>query len=125
VIVPSIDLQSGAAVQLIGGEEKAIDAGDPRPIADRFGRAGEVAVIDLDAAMGAGSNEDTIRDLLDIAPCRVGGGIRDIETAIKWLDLGARKVILGTAATPEKPASRAPVTATSARLSDSACQSMR
>lgn len=91
----------GNAVQLIGGEKKAIDAGDPRPIADSFGLIGEVAVIDLDAALGRGTNEEVIRDLLKRAPCRIGGGIRDVDTAIKWLDAGARKVILGTAATPE------------------------
>ncbi|MFG0305656.1 MAG: phosphoribosyl-ATP diphosphatase [Phycisphaerales bacterium JB040] len=101
MIVPSIDLQNGHAVQLVGGKERAIDAGDPRPIAEKFGRVGEIAVIDLDAAMGTGSNEETIRDLLRIAPCRVGGGIRSAERAIEWLDAGARKVILGTAATPE------------------------
>jgi phosphoribosyl-ATP pyrophosphohydrolase len=101
VIIPSIDLMNGHAVQLVGGRELKIDAGDPRPIATRFRLAGEIAVIDLDAALGQGSNEAVIRDLLAIAPCRVGGGIRDVETARKWLDAGATKVILGTAAVPE------------------------
>lgn len=101
MIVPSIDLMNGNAVQLIGGREKVIDAGDPRPLAERFGRVGEVAVIDLDAALGRGSNAEVIRELLRLVPCRVGGGIRDVETAIRWLDAGASKVILGTAATSE------------------------
>lgn len=101
MIVPSIDLQGGSTVQLVGGKDKAIDAGDPRPLAERFGRVGEIAVIDLDRAMGRGNQEDMIRPLLALAPCRVGGGIRDVETAIGWLDAGAHRVILGTAAAPE------------------------
>ena len=101
MIIPSVDLMSANAVQLIGGEKKAIDAGDPRPIAKRFALAGELAVIDLDAALGQGSNSATIIDLLALAPCRVGGGIRDYQTALKWLDSGAEKIILGTAAEKE------------------------
>ncbi|MGI9418190.1 MAG: phosphoribosyl-ATP diphosphatase [Geminicoccaceae bacterium] len=101
MIIPSIDLQDGNAVQLIGGEEKALDAGDPRPLAALYGRVGEIAVIDLDKALGNGDNGDTIRDLIAVTPCRVGGGIRDVESAIAWLDAGVAKVILGTAATPE------------------------
>ena len=101
MIVPSIDLQSGQAVQLIGGETKALDAGDPRPLARRYGRVGEIAVVDLDAALGQGSNAAVIEELLELAPCRVGGGIRDAASAIAWLDRGARKVVLGTAARPE------------------------
>ena len=101
MIVPSIDVMDGHAVQLIGGKEKAIDAGDPRPIARRFRIAGEVAVIDLDAALGRGNNRQVIEDLCQIGPCRVGGGIRDVETARRWLDAGAEKIILGTAARPE------------------------
>ena len=101
MIVPSIDLQDGQTVQLVGGAEKAIDAGDPAPIAERFSLAGEIAVIDLDAAMRKGSNAPLIEGLLPRFACRVGGGIRDVETAVRWLDLGARKVILGTAARPE------------------------
>ena len=101
MIIPSIDLVRGRAVQLIGGEAEAIDAGDPIPILDRFSIAGEVAVIDIDAARGEGSNEAIIRDLCRRTPIRVGGGIRDAETALAWLDAGASKVIIGTAATPE------------------------
>ena len=101
MIIPSIDLQGGQTVQLIGGAEKALDAGDPRPLASRFGRVGEVAVIDLDAAMGVGSQADIVRELLALARCRVGGGIRDADTAKRWLDAGACRVILGTAARPE------------------------
>ena len=46
----------GHAVQLIGGDPKAleVDAGDPEKIVHRFGIAGEIAVIDLDAAFGKG-----------------------------------------------------------------------
>jgi phosphoribosylformimino-5-aminoimidazole carboxamide ribonucleotide (ProFAR) isomerase len=89
VIIPSIDLVRGRAVQLIGGEVEAIDAGDPLPILERFSLVGEVAVIDIDAARGEGSNRDLIRDLCRLASVRVGGGIRDVETAIDWLDAGA------------------------------------
>ncbi|MCB9664808.1 MAG: phosphoribosyl-ATP diphosphatase [Alphaproteobacteria bacterium] len=101
MIVPSIDLQGGHAVQLVGGEALAIDAGDPFPIAERFARVGEIAVIDLDAALGTGSNRELIERLCARFPCRVGGGIRDEATARRWLDAGAAKIILGTAATPE------------------------
>ncbi|MGI9491987.1 MAG: HisA/HisF-related TIM barrel protein, partial [Geminicoccaceae bacterium] len=101
MIIPSIDLQDGNAVQLIGGEEKALDAGDPRPLATRYGRVGEIAVIDLDAALGSGDNRSTIEDLIRMTPCRVGGGIRSVDAAIEWLDKGAKKVILGTAARPD------------------------
>ena len=101
MIIPSIDIESGQAVQLVGGEKKAVDAGDPRPIARSFGIVGEVALIDLDAARGIGSNAPLIEELLPMASFRVGGGIRSVEQAIHWLDLGAAKVILGTAASSE------------------------
>lgn len=101
MIIPSIDIMGGQTVQLIGGKEHALDAGDPRPIAQRFALAGDIAVVDLDAALGRGSNAALIRDLLPIARCRVGGGIRDVRSAIEWLDAGAAQIVLGTAATPE------------------------
>jgi phosphoribosyl-AMP cyclohydrolase / phosphoribosyl-ATP pyrophosphohydrolase len=101
VIIPSIDLMGGQAVQLIGGEAMAIEAGDPLPIAERFAVAGPLAVIDLDAAMRQGSNRALIEQLVTRFDCHVGGGIRDVETALFWLDAGARRIILGTMAKPE------------------------
>lgn len=78
-----------------------MDGGDPLEVAERFSRVGEIAVIDLDAAMGSGDNRSIIESMLERFPCRVGGGIRDLETAIGWLDAGATRIILGTAAEPE------------------------
>lgn len=101
MIIPSIDLMNGRAVQLRGGAEMVLDAGDPRPIAERFARVGEIAVVDLDAALGRGDNTALIEELCQIAPCRVGGGIRDADSALSWLERGATKVVLGTAARPE------------------------
>ncbi|TPV96196.1 MAG: phosphoribosyl-ATP diphosphatase [Myxococcales bacterium FL481] len=101
MIIPSIDIMNNSTVQLVGGEKQALDAGDPRPIARRFGQVGEIAVVDLDAALGRGDNVELIESLLPIADCRVGGGIRDVDTALRWLDRGATKVVLGTAAKPD------------------------
>ncbi len=101
MIIPSIDLMDGQAVQLVGGRERALEAGDPLEIAERFGVVGELAVIDLDAALGRGDNRDLVETLIRRHPCRVGGGVRSVDAALDWLDRGARKVILGTAATPE------------------------
>ncbi|MFT7680534.1 MAG: phosphoribosyl-ATP pyrophosphohydrolase/phosphoribosyl-AMP cyclohydrolase, partial [Planctomycetota bacterium] len=63
MIIPSIDLEAGRCVQLIGGEKLAIDAGSPMPILEAFSLAGEVAVVDLDAARGIGSNRELMRQL--------------------------------------------------------------
>lgn len=101
MLIPSIDLKGGEVVQLRQGREHVLSAGEPGPLARKFGMVGEVAVIDLDAALGTGSNAGLIGGVLDLARCRVGGGIRDVETARRWLDAGAAKVILGTAARPE------------------------
>jgi phosphoribosyl-ATP pyrophosphohydrolase/phosphoribosyl-AMP cyclohydrolase len=101
MIVPSIDLMDGQAVQLVGGRDKALDAGDPLAVAEKFAVVGELAVIDLDAALGRGSNRDVMLELVQRYPCRVGGGIRTVDQALEWLDAGAHKVILGTAATPD------------------------
>jgi len=101
MIVPSIDIRGGRAVQLRRGSEFVLDGGDPLQRLDEFSVAGDVAVVDLDAALGQGSNAALIRDLVRRAPCRVGGGIRDLETARRWLDAGAVQLMIGTAATPE------------------------
>jgi phosphoribosyl-ATP pyrophosphohydrolase len=101
MIVPSIDVINGRAVQLRRGSEFVLDGGDPLARLEEFAVAGEVAVVDLDAALGRGSNADLIREMVRRAPCRVGGGIRDRDAARAWLDAGAAKIVIGTAASPE------------------------
>ena len=101
MIVPSIDIMGGRAVQLRRGKEFVLDGGDPIARLEEFSIAGELAVVDLDAALGRGSNAALIQDLARRAPCRVGGGIRDLDSARRWLDAGAVQVMIGTAATPE------------------------
>ena len=101
MIVPSIDIMAGRAVQLRRGKEFVLDGGDPIERLEEFSVAGQVAVVDLDAALGRGSNADLIRDLVRRSPCRVGGGIRDLDSARRWLDDGAAQIMIGTAATLE------------------------
>jgi len=101
MIIPSIDLVRGRAVQLRRGREFVLDGGDPIATLEQFAVAGEVAVVDLDAALGNGSNASLIREMVSRASCRVGGGIRDLDTARAWLDAGAARIMIGTAATPE------------------------
>jgi phosphoribosyl-AMP cyclohydrolase / phosphoribosyl-ATP pyrophosphohydrolase len=101
VIVASIDLRGGRAVQLQRGERQVLARDDVEELAANFGRLGEIAVIDLDAAFGEGDNAELILRLCRLARCRVGGGIRDVERAKRYLRGGAASVIVGTAATPE------------------------
>jgi phosphoribosyl-ATP pyrophosphohydrolase len=102
MIIPSIDLMDGKAVQLRQGKEHVLTAErDPLALAREFNRYGEVAVIDLDAALGQGDNLDLVRTLCRVADVRVGGGIRDAARGDALLRAGAHKLIVGTAATPE------------------------
>jgi len=101
VIVPSIDIRAGKAVQLRGGRHPVLDVGDPEEVAERYARVGEIAIVDLDAALGTGDNSATVLRILRRHPCRVGGGLRTKEAVLRYLDAGARSVMLGTKATPE------------------------
>ncbi len=98
MILPCIDLMDGKVVQLVQGRDKALEGGTLDEMLARFVRFPEIQVIDLDAALGRGSNDSLVEYLAARAACRVGGGVRTLARAQRLADQGARKVIVGTAA---------------------------
>jgi phosphoribosylformimino-5-aminoimidazole carboxamide ribotide isomerase len=96
VLIPSIDLMGGKIVQLVQGEKKALEFDNFDEWIGRFSSFPLVQLIDLDAAKGRGSNAKLIESFVSKLPCQVGGGIRSIENARRILELGARRVILGS-----------------------------
>jgi len=97
MLIPSIDLQGGAVVQLVQGERLAIRDADVFRWVRRFERFPKVQVIDLDAAMGAGDNLALVEQIAGALSCRAGGGIRTIARAQEVLAAGARQIIAGSA----------------------------
>jgi phosphoribosylformimino-5-aminoimidazole carboxamide ribotide isomerase len=96
MLIPSIDLMGGKIVQLVQGERKALEFDNFSEWIARFRKYPMVQVIDLDAAMGSGSNEALVRKICAELSCQVGGGLRTIDAARKPLTWGAKKVIIGS-----------------------------
>ncbi len=96
MLIPSIDLQNGAVVQLVQGEKLAIRDDDVGKWVRRFRSFPAVQVIDLDAAMGVGDNLPVVRAIAPQLACRVGGGIRTVDRAEQVLAAGARQIIAGS-----------------------------
>lgn len=98
MIVPCIDLMDRKVVQLVQGKEKALEGAPPLEMLAKFHGFPEIQVIDLDAAMGRGANDDLVELLASRANCRVGGGVRSADRAATLVRQGAAQVIVGTAA---------------------------
>jgi len=98
MIIPCIDLMDGKVVQLVQGREKALEGGAPLEMLERFAAFPQIQVIDLDAAMGRGSNDALVELVASRAIARVGGGVRNPERARALVEQGAYRVIVGTAA---------------------------
>lgn len=98
MIIPCIDLMGGVVVQLVQGKCKALEAGEAGDMLAKFANFPQIQVIDLDAAIGAGSNEAIIEGLASKAGLRVGGGVRTVEKAERLAALGVKSVIVGTSA---------------------------
>ncbi len=97
MLIPAIDLQGGAVVQLVQGERLAIKDTDVFGWVKRFEGFPKVQVIDLDAAMGVGDNLDLVRQIAGALTCRVGGGVRTTARASEILAAGAQQIIAGSA----------------------------
>lgn len=104
-IIPAIDLIGGKAVRLVKGDYNQVTVYSDRPaeVAKSFEAQGAklLHVVDLDGAKdGSTANFDTIRKIVQETSLsvEVGGGIRNIETVKKYIELGVDRVIIGTAA---------------------------
>jgi phosphoribosylformimino-5-aminoimidazole carboxamide ribotide isomerase len=98
MIIPCIDVMDGKVVQLVRGREKALEAGGMLETLQLFAAFPEIQVIDLNAAMGTGSNDELVRLAAAHARVRAGGGVRTAGRAEALIQAGAHKVIIGTAA---------------------------
>ena len=104
MLIPCIDLQGGQAVQLVNGRRRELAVTDVLGLLKRFKGYEWLHIIDLDAAMRKGHNTLLVRELCLRATLeykmkvRVGGGIRTVKRAKMLVKLGARQVIVGSAA---------------------------
>jgi phosphoribosylformimino-5-aminoimidazole carboxamide ribotide isomerase len=88
----------GKVVQLVQGREKALEGDTAAVMRERFSAFPEIQVIDLDAALGRGANDELVEMLASTAVIRAGGGVRTIDRAEALLKHGVFRVIVGTAA---------------------------
>ena len=105
IIIPAVDIKEGKCVRLLQGrkDDETVFSDDPAAIAEKWAFAGAelIHVIDLDGAFEKRpQNIDVIKKILDRVdtPIQVGGGIRNEETVQLYLDMGVKRVILGTEA---------------------------
>jgi phosphoribosylformimino-5-aminoimidazole carboxamide ribotide isomerase len=106
-IFPAVDILGGRCVQLVQGKRESATAyGDPLSCATRWlaGGADALHVINLDGAFGSsGKNAGLIKELVRETGVEIelGGGIRSVDDAARWLETGVSRVIISTLATQE------------------------
>jgi len=104
VLIPCIDLQSGRAVQLVHGRRRELAVADVFAQLEKFKRYPWLHIIDLDAAMNKGDNDQLVEALCRRAcrsykmKVRVGGGVRTPSRAKQLVQCGATQIIVGSAA---------------------------
>ena len=97
MLIPSIDLMGGKIVQLVQGKKKQLEFDNFEEWIQRFAKYPLVQLIDLDAAMGQGSNATLVREISRRLPCQIGGGMRSVDAVRAMLAAGAQRVIVGSA----------------------------
>ncbi|MEM1514616.1 MAG: 1-(5-phosphoribosyl)-5-[(5-phosphoribosylamino)methylideneamino]imidazole-4-carboxamide isomerase [Thermoproteota archaeon] len=106
LVIPSVDLFCGKVARLLRGDPKYArfyeHLGNPVAVAKIWESEGVnlIHIVDLDAALG---KEDNIRIISEIiralnVPVQVGGGIRSVQKARQIINLGARRIVIGSMA---------------------------
>ena len=108
-IFPAIDIKDGKCVRLVKGDFKNKTEYKMSPVeqASKYKYHGfkNLHVVDLDGALkGKTVNINVIEDIVNKFDLKVeiGGGIRNLDSVQKYIDVGAEKVILGSAAVKDK-----------------------
>jgi phosphoribosylformimino-5-aminoimidazole carboxamide ribotide isomerase len=105
IIIPAVDIKNGKCVRLVQGriEDETVFADDPAAMAHQWAEAGAelIHVVDLDGAFEKQpQNIDVVKKIIKTVkvPIQLGGGIRNERTVRMYLDLGVKRVIIGTEA---------------------------
>src|SRR5262245_65130771 len=105
ILLPAVDLKDGQCVRLRQGEmaEATVFNTDPAAQARDFEDQGFefLHIVDLNGALaGRPVNAAAVEAILEAVhiPVQLGGGIRDLDTIVAWLEKGVDRVIMGTAA---------------------------
>ena len=116
ILFPAIDLFEGKAVRLYKGDyaQMTVYSDHPEVIAKDFAACGatHVHLVDLEGARsGETPNLETVLKIRESTGlfCEIGGGIRSMEIADRYLQAGLDRVILGTAAVENEEFLRAAV----------------
>jgi phosphoribosylformimino-5-aminoimidazole carboxamide ribotide isomerase len=105
IIIPAVDIKNGKCVRLVQGrmEDETVFSNDPAAMARQWADAGAelIHVVDLDGAFEKSPrNLDAVKNIIDTVdtPIQLGGGIRTERTVKTLLDMGVKRVVIGTEA---------------------------
>jgi phosphoribosylformimino-5-aminoimidazole carboxamide ribotide isomerase len=104
IAVPAIDVRGGRVVRLVQGraEQETQYGADPAEVARHWEAEGaeRIHLVDLDAAIDGLAQPAALAAVVAAVriPVELGGGIRTLEDAVRWRDLGVERVIFGTVA---------------------------
>jgi phosphoribosylformimino-5-aminoimidazole carboxamide ribotide isomerase len=105
IVIPAVDIKNGKCVRLRQGERdlETVFSDDPAAMAKRWENEGAelIHVVDLDGAFEKSPrNLPAIKEILSRvkAGIQIGGGIRTEETIGMFLDIGVKRVVIGTEA---------------------------
>jgi len=104
IVVPAVDIRKGRVVRLKQGrlEDETVYGASPAEAARRWESEGaeRLHLVDLDAALESKPQGDVVATVIAAVKTKVevGGGLRVLETALRYRENGADRVIFGTAA---------------------------